>query len=337
MKTFRHIFLFLPVLVLCACSSTHTLQLNTIRPASVTYHSKNPQVTVVNNCKTPDGSRQSRYIDENGKHYRLTFNTDSVPSYFAMATATGLYESRFFSSVEVLFPDSNDISGNAGICDSTRHEWELYHPDMAHIVINELQPRAVMQVKAFDGIFGIELSITTLARIQCLIPGGTPATFAIADTLQWHAYGDTPEMARGELPLFDLCLEEALSSLAYKSVNCFTPHERVVNRHIFVTGHAAMSDAYRYWSNKQYTEASYIWEYVFENATNKGRRAKAAANLALYYELEDNYTEALKYARQAQSLFLEEREVAEIEYMNHYCKDLEKRIAEDHILDTVYQ
>lgn len=324
------------LLLLCACSTVHGLQLNTMRAAKVEYHVLHPSVTVVNNSEVPDGSSYSRYIDENGKRYKLSYIADSVPTFFTMSLASRLSERNFFERVEALLLDSADVSGVNGVSDEMRKDWVLYDPDVVNVVVNEIKPRAMMQIETMEGFFGAEMLLMTSAQIDCFVPGQDVARFAVTDTLAWYAYGDSPQMARADLPAFELCLEEALSSLSMRVADYLTPHERVVERYIFVTGHAAMDDAYRYWSNRQYEEASCIWEYVYKNARDKGRKGKAAANLAVYYEIEDNYTEAVKYAREARSLFVEERYVSETEYISAYCKDLEQRIKEERALDALY-
>lgn len=334
MRGCLHILFAFLVCTMCACNSVHLLQLNTLRPAKVEYHTSQPRVAVINNSVVPDGSGYSRYIDENGKRYRLSYIADSVPSYFTMSLASQLYERDFFGSVEALLLDSAYIKGAEGISDDIKRELALHYPDVVNVVVNELEPRAVMKIESLEGVFSAEMVLKTSVLAECVVPDREPVIIAMSDTLEWYAYGETPQMARTELPMFELCLEESLASLATKVANHLTPHERVVERYIFVTGHAAMSDAYRYWSNGEYAEASYVWEYVYKNARDKGRKGKAAANLAVYYEIEDNCREALHYAQQARSLFIEERYVGETEYMSAYCNDLEQRIAEGYILDA---
>lgn len=332
MKHLIRLFVFL-IPLLWSCSSVHYLQLDTIRPAQVDYHINSPRMVVVNNSKTPDGGEYSRYTDENGKLYRLSYNGDSIPNYFAMQLAHLLYESHYYESVEVLFTDSNYISGTNGVDTLTAYEWMSQYPYSVHLSINDIRPCAMMRVEPLDGIFGIDLQIASSAQLQCFIPGDSVAQIAINDTVAWYAYGDTPQWARNELPPFEDCLNEALASLAYRTSRYLVPHKHTVERYIFVTGHAAMKDAYKYWEKEQYTEAAYLWEYVYEKGKNRGRRAKAAVNLALYYELNDNFTKALYYAQNAHSLFIKNNDVSEAEYTNRYCNDLEQRIKEDAILN----
>ena len=327
----RLIGLFIPLL--WGCNSVHYLQLDTTRPAQIDYHINMPQMVIVNNSEAPNGSEYSRYIDENGKYYRLSYDGDSVPKFYTMELAHQLYESQYFDGIEVILTDSNYITGRTGIDSLRTAEWMSQYPYSVHIAINEIRPCATMRIDAIDGFFGVDLLIETSAQLQCFIPGDTVKNIVIADSVAWYAYGETPQWARNELPAFDDCIIEALASLATQTSKYLVPHTETSQRYIFVTGHAAMQDAYRYWERGEYTEASYLWEYIYENAKNRGRRAKAAINLALYHELNDNYSSALDYAHKALTLFIENNDIDEGEYATHYCEELEQRIKEESILN----
>lgn len=319
--------------MLWGCSSVHLVQLDTMRPAQVDYHINKPQLVVVNNSPIPNGSDYSRYIDENGKHYRLSYNGDSIPGNFAIELAHQLYESQYFESVDVVLSDSNYITGLRGIDRLQAEEWLSQYPYSVHLAINDIRPCATMRIETFEGVFGVDLQIATTIELQCFVPCDTIKQIAISDTLVWYSYGETPQQARNELPTFEECIHEALASIATRTSKYLTPYKHIVDRYIFVTGHTAMQDAHRYWDNGQHTEASYIWEYIYEKSGNRGRKAKAAANLALYYELNDDYTTALDYARKAHALFIENNDMDETEYAALYCSDLERRIKEKKILD----
>ena len=59
-------------------------------------------------------------------------------------------------------------------------------------------------------------------------------------------------------------------------------------------------------------------------------KAMAAANLALYNELKDNYTQAEIWAKMSIDLFKDNSE--EQKMMENYLKELKKRIEDDQIL-----
>lgn len=335
MKRFVRLFSFCCLMWVCySCSSIVPLQLDTVRPARVSYKQSYPPLAVVCNAPVPDVSEYSRYIDANGKQYRMDFAGDSIPGFFTMSLASLLYESACFDSVWTLFPDSTAITGLAGLPISEVMMWREENPNAVLLSVDDIRPVARFYVEPFEGVFGVGMEIASSATVQCYIPGESPVTESVVDTLMWYAYGSSPEEARVQLPAFEMCLEEALSSLSSFVAERFVPHVQQVERYIFITSHPAMGDAYKYWKNTQYTEASYLWEYVYEKAENVGRRARAAANLALFYELKDDYKTALTYARAAHNLFMENNDVAEAAYAASYAADLESRLADTLLLDT---
>ena len=327
MKTFLRLFCILGVSIICSCSSVVPVRLGVMRPARVSYQKVSPPLVVVCNSFIPDVSTHSRYIDENGKQFRMNFIGDSIPSYFTASLATRLYESACFDSVQVVFPDSVDITGNRGITIDTSDS------DNVYIAVNEVLPTATFRVDAFDGVYSVWLEIASITAVQCFVPGRTPVTEYVSDTLNWYAYGDTPKGARLEIPPFEVCLEDALSELSARVSERFVPHVESVERYLFVTAHPAMQDALKFWQRQQYNEASYLWEYVYEKANNKGRRASAAANLALFYELRDDYETALRFAQSAYGLFIDSHEVDKADYMAAYCDDLQLRVTDAFLLD----
>ena len=337
MKKINQLHLLLAVIMplLYSCNAVHNLQLNTIRPAQVEYHSPSPNIVVVNNAEEPDSRQYSRYIDENNKRYRLSFDTDSVAYMMTMSLATHLYDSHIFNRVDVVFSDSSNITGSAGIDGERLSNWRLESPQDVFVVINNIKPVATMQVVPLDGMFGAELSVVSLAYLQCLVPGKEEINLVVNDTIAWHAYGETPDIARMYLPAFEECIDEAIISLSQVAADRFTPHRCIVDRYIFVTGHPAMKDAYRYWEEEKFEEASYIWEYVYKKGKDQGRRAKAAANLAIYNEIEENFAQALEYIEEAMKIFVEKNYVAEAEYASSYYQDLKKRIEENNILNNM--
>ena len=167
--------IFIPMLIaillcLSSCSWVHNIQLNTLCPAQISYHTPSPSVVVVNNCAIDSSNNESRYIDENGKQYKLQFFSDSLPQLLAMSLATNLYDSQAFANVEVLLPDSNHITGLTGIDSLQRREWQTYAPNDVHIAINAIRPIANMQITRLEDMFCAELTITSQALIQYFIP-----------------------------------------------------------------------------------------------------------------------------------------------------------------------
>ena len=124
---------------------------------------------------------------------------------------------------------------------------------------------------------------------------------------------------------------DATNHSGYQVSKKFYPYIDNADRFYFVTPYPLMKEANSYWNRGNYEEASYLWEYVYENAEKMGRKAKAAANMALYEELNDRYDSALDWVKKSLNIFLESPEKYSnyIEYLLEYQQQLNVRIQEN--------
>ena len=82
------------------------------------------------------------------------------------------------------------------------------------------------------------------------------------------------------------------------------------------------------------TRASYLWEYVYEEQKNETTRAMAAANLAVYNELFDNYKVAIEWVDKSLSLFEKrvDSNASDITALRDYRRQLMERKSDNSLL-----
>ena len=82
------------------------------------------------------------------------------------------------------------------------------------------------------------------------------------------------------------------------------------------------------------TRASYLWEYVYEEQKNETTRAMAAANLAVYNELFDNYKVAIEWVDKSLSLFEKrvDSNASDITVLRDYRRQLMERKSDNSLL-----
>ena len=158
-----------------------------------------------------------------------------------------------------------------------------------------------------------------------------PSVFSCKDTISWQSYGETENRTLDRFPSFQNCLIDATNHSGYQVSKKFYPYIDNADRFYFVTPYPLMKEANSYWNRGNYEEASYLWEYVYENAEKMGRKAKAAANMALYEELNDRYDSALDWVKKSLNIFLESPEKYSnyIEYLLEYQQQLNVCIQEN--------
>lgn len=157
-----------------------------------------------------------------------------------------------------------------------------------------------------------------------------PKTIAFTDSIKWDSYSTNKEDLHQFIPDIDECLKEAAEYIGNKVVQQLLPSNKNVKRFYFNTSSPIMKDADRYWKSGNYDYASYLWEYMYETNKKNYFKAMAAANLALYNELKDNYIQAEIWAKISIDLFKDNSE--ERKMMENYLKELKKRIEDDQIL-----
>lgn len=121
-----------------------------------------------------------------------------------------------------------------------------------------------------ETVFVTDLSVATTLNLRVYWPNKIePSSEMVTDTLYWQSFGYTPDDAHSSLPLTAEFIQEAMRQISARVRELFIPHVDNVNRYIYTSTNPAMDDAYDFWQQKKYKEASYLWEYVYEEQKMK--------------------------------------------------------------------
>ena len=186
-----------------------------------------------------------------------------------------------------------------------------------------------------ETVFVTDLSVATTLNLRVYWPNKIePSSEMVTDTLYWQSFGYTPDDAHSSLPLTAEFIQEAMRQISARVRELFIPHVDNVNRYIYTSTNPAMDDAYDFWQQKKYKEASYLWEYVYEEQKNETTRAMAAANLAVYNELFDNYKVAIEWVDKSLSLFEKrvDSNASDITALRDYRRQLMERKSDNSLL-----
>ena len=113
-----------------------------------------------------------------------------------------------------------------------------------------------------ETVFVTDLSVATTLNLRVYWPNKIePSSEMATDTLYWQSFGYTPDDAHSSLPLTAEFIQEAMRQISARVRELFIPHVDNVNRYIYTSTNPAMDDAYDFWQQKKYKEASYLWEY----------------------------------------------------------------------------
>ena len=322
-------------LLLTGCRSVSVLSFDVWRPAKITFPVEIERVTVVNNSEDPDERIGNRYEDISNREYTLVVPHDSTSYRLAEYIAVALSDAHYFPEITIFYDDSITLPKSlypllsefqlATIRGGTDHT--------AVISLDKTDMAVTMKDNAFVGtsgetIFVTDLSVATTLHLRVYWPDkALPSYEMVSDTVYWQSYGYTPDEAHESLPQSGEFVHEAMRRVSSNVRNTFIPHVESVTRYIYTSINPAMADAYDFWQQNKYKEASYLWEYVYEEQKNATTRAMAAANLAIYNELFDKYGEAIAWVDKALSLLMEkaDSDSGEIAVLQDYRRQLVER------------
>ena len=150
-------------------------------------------------------------------------------------------------------------------------------------------PGSMAVVPAIDGI------VTPV--VKAYVPSRPTPLFVMSksDTLSWAV---SPSLTFGQL------VKEASEYAATMPMSHILPHWTEMDRYYFDGGDADMRDAGVYVREENWEEAAQLWQRIYEQKQGK-KKMRAAYNLALYYEMQDDFVKAGEYLDVADSLATE--------------------------------
>lgn len=316
-------------LMLTSCTTIESLSFDIIQPAKITFPVYARSITTVSR-KMSEKEFSGTYINGYEKLQKLSIKTrKNLGATIERSIINTLNETQYFSRIESYGEIDAEVLNDKiiqGIKDSTSTSSILFLKSFS------IKPTLI------DFIYGSSSEYyTSTFRIKIkavfdIYLGNDiqPKTIAFTDSIKWDSYSTNKEDLHQFIPDIDECLKEAAEYIGNKVVQQLLPSNKNVKRFYFNTSSPIMKDADRYWKSGNYDYASYLWEYMYETSKKNYFKAMAAANLALYNELKDNYTQAEIWAKISIDLFKDNSE--EQKMMENYLKELKKRIEDDQIL-----
>ena len=267
---------------------------------------------------------------------------DSTTYRLAEYIALELSDAHYFPEITIFYDDSitlpkslypllseNQLSIVRGGADNTA----VVSLDKTDMVV-KMEDHTLLGSSG-ETVFVTDLSVATTLNLRVYRPNKIePSSEMVTDTLYWQSFGYTPDDAHSSLPLTAEFIQEAMRQISARVRELFIPHVDNVNRYIYTSTNPAMDDAYDFWQQKKYKEASYLWEYVYEEQKNETTRAMAAANLAVYNELFDNYKVAIEWVDKSLSLFEKrvDSNASDITALRDYRRQLMERKSDNSLL-----
>ena len=164
------------------------------------------------------------------------------------------------------------------------------------------------------------------------------ATVYVQDSVFWSESADNMELLKLYLPSPDEALRAAGQYIGRKVTPNFVPHWDNESRWFYKGEGARWKEATAYALSDKWEEAASRWKHVYENSSRWKERAKAASNLALFYEMKTQLKDAYDWAAKSYEIFNNKKgeDYNYTKMQRLYVEALGKRIRSDQKLNKQF-
>lgn len=297
--------------MLYSCQTVNQISIDYLVPASVNFPTQIKRVGVINNVsEVPGRIKEDAMIDSiflsktNGNLEKYVLNGDAVVATEALAKY--IAAENYFDEV-IICDSALQVSGTPKQDNMTMEAVNGLIRDLdVDMLISLEQLRINVQRQAFQ-ISGMGYFGTTSAKIypniSLYVPNRQKPMIMINgnDSIFWEGLEPTQAFARSKVAPDQLLIAEASEFAGSIPIKHMTPHWETAARFLYTSGSPEMRDAAFFTQNNKWDRALPLWEKVYE--TREGRKkARAASNISLYYEINDKLEEAVEWGEKALEL-----------------------------------
>ena len=325
---------FLIAWLFSACSTIEYIGIETYNPAEVTFPKSVKNVLVVNNALPQPDSLGYTYKLYGVIQDTARINADSALFDACRSLGKSIAEESFFKDV-LLFHDKTRLD--------TRYQDGV---KLSGSVINRLcRETGTDAIISFDQLlFKVDKNVFTLSGgyvagevqvyvsgiIRSYLPGreNPLATIHVEDSLYWSEGAENMTLLSQFLPTTNDAIRATADYIGKKATPNFIPHWVKETRWIYKSESARWKEATAYAMSEKWEQAATRWKTIYETSSKWKEQAKAASNLALYYEMSTQLKEAYEWALKSYMLFKEHGGDAESQtgVQQLYVDALSKRI-----------
>lgn len=295
--------------LLAACSTVNYVGIETYNPAEVTFPKKVGKILIVNNAKPqpPETGYEFKLFGAVQDTSRAKADSALFDACFGLGKA--IVDVSYFDDVLLYHEpvreggwyytdDKLSPEQVAALCRETGTDaiisWDRLLFDMDKNIV------------AFaEGYLGGDIDVRISGVVRSYLPGRpTPlATVYVTDSVFWSEGASNRLLLDKLLPSPEEALRTAARYIGTKVTSNFVPHWETETRWYFGGGGAKWKEASAYAGVGKWDEAAERWNYLYTHSSGWKSKAKAACNLALYYEMESRLEKAYDWAQKSYELF----------------------------------
>lgn len=274
-----------------SCSSLQTISFDQLQAADISFPDMVRKVAVINNMpvlKTEDGHKVlSAELEGDGKMASETLaECIANVNYFDQVI---ICDSMFRAQDEV--PRANVVFSNEEIRKLSEDLGVdmIFSFDRIHI---QTKPGVAFLSDFPLPVEVVEGAISPVIRVY--MPQRNKPLFVVAkqDTISWQV---DPTLSDQKI------IKDASEYVASVSVDYLLPHWNEVTRFYYDGGNVEMRDAAVFLRENNWNEACNLWKAAYEKRKGQSKM-RAAFNIALYYEVNDQLEQAREWLENARKL-----------------------------------
>jgi tetratricopeptide (TPR) repeat protein len=301
-------------LLLSSCAGIQYLTVETREPAQIALPSDVLSVIVVNNVVVqPDDIGHSTKLLGRSDENKEKGSSDSIAMYYTEALVQFLEEEDYFQRVLLLdnpLRDDKDFFREQPLTPEMMNEIRSKTGADAIISLDKL----IMETKkqefyrqqryTYSALTG---KIHSILRVYLpTMEGKIPAVY-YSDSIRWEGFDipDKKAYADAMLPSREEGMKLLAVRAAEKMTYVFAPHWEMQDRWYYTLPASLMREGEAYAKRAEWNSAIEKWKTFYDNRSHKNDKAKAAANIALAYEMLDEMDKALEWAIIANDHFVQ--------------------------------
>lgn len=286
------------LLFIYSCQTTKIITVDYLKPAIVNFPESLKKVGVVNNAMIDYSTQKTSSKWENQKALLLgdaTLATESLAEH--LASANYFDEVVIYDSAIKLQEDNyqNHSLTPQEVQDLT----EFLQVDFLVAIENIILNAEKVEFFIGEGLIISQLQVEVKANIKSYIPSRSTPIFKdqITDTIYWDLNDPVNFFIKEKV-----LVEEASIFAGEKLASRLVPQWNTAERLLYTSGNKALKEANKFIKENQWNEAFTLWSELYNTTDREEDKKKASLNIAVYYELMDDFEEAVRWVSIAQDI-----------------------------------
>lgn len=301
-----------------SCTPYTQFTIQVLEPAPITLPPQIRSVAFINrsNKLSEDELRRN---EKEVSRYELFVLDSAINNKFFEGLQHGIRESARIDEIytEIISERKSDSAVRTNLLDSLRldeHRRKVHADALISLEYYSAKDSIRIYFDDYEGIWQVYLEITsrTFWVVYDLQTNKYLDTFVQNDTMSWYDDQYVLEDAITAMPRLLEAFREAAFTTGYKYSHRIVPSWYDTDRYVYRSGSKEMKQAANLVSSGNWNGAAAIWKEL-AGSGNTRTMAKAAFNLAVRCEGEDNLKEAIKWAEKSFEIYPDK---SAMEYIN---------------------